>query len=102
MENTLYFIANNLQDLEGWLSNRNCELRNALEHGDATSIAKLGTLLSQGAALLASITQDEPMDGMSRSSKMCALIDEADSKRRCLKNASYASLVLPSRVLNQV
>ena len=50
-------MPSDLQDLEGWLSNRNCELRNALEHGDATSIAKLGTLLSQGAALLASITR---------------------------------------------
>ena len=93
-------MPSDLQDLEGWLSNRNCELRNALEHGDATSIAKLGTLLSQGAALLASITQDEPMDGMSRSSKMCALIDEADSKRRCLENASLVVAIVESGVRN--
>ena len=42
-----------------------------LEFGDASSIAKIGTLLSQGAALLASLSRDEPMDGKSRSSLFC-------------------------------
>ena len=31
------------------MSNRNCEMRNVLEFGDASSIAQIGTLLSQGA-----------------------------------------------------
>ena len=88
-------MPSDLQDLEGWLANRNCELRNALEFGDAASIAKLGILLSEGASMLASLTKDEPMDGKDRSSKMSALIDEGESKRRCVENA-------PSRVLNRV
>ena len=36
-------MPSDLEDLEGWLSNRNCELRNALKDDDATSITKLGT-----------------------------------------------------------
>ena len=56
------------QDLEGWISNRNCEMRNALEFGDVPAIAKIGTLLSQGAALLASLSRDKPVDGKWRSS----------------------------------
>ena len=47
-----------LQDLQGWMSDRNCELRNALEHEDVASIAKLGILLSQGAGLLTSMSRD--------------------------------------------
>ena len=30
----------------GWINNRNCEMRNTLELGDVSSIAKIGTLLS--------------------------------------------------------
>ena len=90
-------MPSELWALEVWLANRSCELRNALEFGDAASIAKLGTLLSQGASMLASLTKDEPMDGQSRSSKMSALIDAADSKRRCVENAS-----VPSGVLNRL
>ena len=55
-------MPTNPQDLEGWISNRNCELRNALEFGDVFSITKIGTLLSQGAASLASMNRDvKPM-----------------------------------------
>ena len=36
-----------VQDIEGWLSNRNCELRNALEFGDSATVARLGTLVAQ-------------------------------------------------------
>ena len=81
------------------MSNRNCEMRNALEFGDASSIAKIGILLSQGAALLASLSRDEPMDGKSRSSLMSSMIEEADAKRRCV--AASSAIALPSRVGNQ-
>ena len=40
--------STDLQELQGWLSERNCELRNALEFGDTTTIAKLGELVGQG------------------------------------------------------
>ena len=46
---------------------RNCELRNALECGDAALIAKFGSLLSQGSVLLATSSGDDLMDGKSRS-----------------------------------
>ena len=46
------------QDLESWVSNRNCEMRIALEFGDAPSI---GTLLSQGS--VAGICDSRPADG---------------------------------------
>ena len=37
-----------VQDIEGWLSNRNYELRNALEFGDSATVARLGALVAQG------------------------------------------------------
>ena len=40
--------TSDLQDLEMWLSNRNCELRNALEFRDTATIAKVGALVGQG------------------------------------------------------
>ena len=64
-----------------------------------SSIAKIGTLLSQGSALLASLSRDEPMDGKSRSSLMSSMIEEADAKRWCV--AASSAIVLPSRVGNQ-
>ena len=42
------------QDLQGWVSDRNCDLRNALEFSDHATIAKVGSLLSQGTAQLTS------------------------------------------------
>ena len=87
------------QDLEGRISNRNCEMRNALEFGDAPLIAKIGTLLSQGAALMASLSRDEPMDEKSRSSLMSSMVEEADAKCWCV--AASSPLVLSSRVVNQ-
>ena len=47
------------QDLQGWLSDRYCELRNTLEHGDAAFIAKLGSLLNKRSALLATSSGDD-------------------------------------------
>ena len=85
------------QDIEGWLSNRNCELRNALEFGDSATVARVGALVAQGSAQLASLVQGmQPVgDGQARSSLMAALIDQTDAKRRCVE-------VVPSTLGNQV
>ena len=56
-------VPSEIQDLEHRLSCRNCELRN-LEHGDAGTVA-CGSLVAQGAAVLASLTQDVPMNARS-------------------------------------
>ena len=76
-----------VQDIEGWLSNRNCELRNALEFGDSATVARVGALVEQGSAQLASLVQGMlPVgDGQARSSLIAALIDQADAKRRCVE-----------------
>ena len=73
-----------IQEVEGWLSSRNCELRNALEFGDRATIAKLGVLVAQGSACLAGLNSDVSMGGPDQSSLMSALIDKGDVKRRCV------------------
>ena len=70
-------IPGDRQDLEAWLSWRNCELRNALEFGDAATVAR--------SAKMATFAQDVPMHGQVKSSMMAALIDQADAKRRCVE-----------------
>ena len=40
----------NFPELEGWISERNCNMRNALEFGDSNIVVKVGALLSQGTA----------------------------------------------------
>ena len=72
------------QDLEGWLSCRSCELRNALEFGDTATVARVGALVAQGSAKMATFVPDVPMDGQAKSSLMSALIDQAKAKRRCI------------------
>ena len=54
-----------IQDLEHWLSCRNCELRNALEHGDVGTVARCGSLVAQGAVVFAILTQDVPTNARS-------------------------------------
>ena len=73
-----------VQDIEGWLSNRNCELRNALEFGLSHS-RHVGGFGGTGSAQLASVVHGmQPAgDGQAQSSVMAALIDQADAKRRC-------------------
>ena len=56
-------MPSSLQDLQGWVSDSNCELRDPLEHGDVASIVKLGILLSQGAGLTS--MSGDMMDGKS-------------------------------------
>ena len=73
----------NIQDVEHWLNCRNCEMRNALEHGDVGTVARCGSLVAQGAAMLANLSHDVPMNA--RSTLMSALINEGDSKRRCVE-----------------
>ena len=82
-----------VQDIEGWLSNRNCELRNAFNFGDSATVARVGALVAQGSAQLASLVQGmQPVcDGQARSSVMAALIDQADAKRRCVERTSGCS-----------
>ena len=92
--------TSDLQDLEMWLSNRNCELRNALEFGDTAIIAKVGALVGHGTAALTSFATVAPMEGTTRSTLMAALIDSADAKRRCLPADS--SRAYPSSIGNQV
>ena len=79
--------STDLQELQGWLSERNCELRNALEFGDTTTIAKLGELVGQGTSAMGSTL-------------MSAVIDQAEAKRRCLAVGSGAQI--PSVVGNRV
>ena len=38
------FLEEDRQDLEGWLSCRNCEVLNALEFGDVATVDKVGAL----------------------------------------------------------
>lgn len=86
-----------VQDMEGWLRNRNCELRNALESGDVATVGRVGALVAHGSAQLASFVQGMQIvgDGQARSSLTAALIDQADAKRRCVE-------VVPSTLGNQV
>ena len=89
-------MPNDRQDLEGWLSDRNCELRNAMEFGDVGLVAHIGGLVGQGATQLGLLGRDRdvPMDGESRSALMSSLIDD-QAKRRCL-GTSAAALAIQS------
>ena len=75
-----------LQDLERWMCDRNCDLRNAMDFGDSSLISKIGGLVGQGAGQVAILNRDVPMDGRSKSSLMSTLIETADAKRRCVVN----------------
>ena len=44
-ENIPPMPSTNVQELEGWISDRNCELLNAVEFGDVSSVAKIGVLV---------------------------------------------------------
>ena len=92
-------IPQDKKDLEGWISERNCDLRNPLEFGNAGTITQIGTLLSQGIAQLSRVSKDVVMDGQSRSSLMES-IEESDAKRR-LVHVGATLLVLPSMLENQ-
>ena len=86
------------QHLHDWLSSRNCELRNALEFGDYSTISKLSSLLAEGSGRLAGFASADAMDTTSRSDLLAALIADGDAKRRCLPGKG----ALPSMVGNEV
>ena len=52
--------TSDMQDLAGWMSQRNCELRNAIQFGDPLLVAKIGSLFSTP-------VRDVPMEGQDRS-----------------------------------
>ena len=87
-ENIPAMPTTNVQELEGWISDRNCELRNAMEFGDSSLMAKIGLLVGQRATQLRSMGRDVPMAGQSKSSVMSSLIDAAEAKRRCIAAGS--------------
>ena len=70
------------QDLEGWLSCRNCELRNALEFGDVATVGKVGALVAQGSARMVAFAQDVPMNGQAKSSLMSVLNQREEEVHR--------------------
>ena len=78
-------MATDRRDLEGWLSDRNCELRNVMEFGEVGLVVHIGGLVGQGATQLGLLGRDRdvPMEGQSRSALMSSLIDD-QAKRRCL------------------
>ena len=86
-ENIPPMPATNVQELEEWISDRNCELRNAMEFGDSSLMAKIGLLVGQGATQLGSMG-DVPMEGQSKSSMMSSLFNAAEAKRRCIAAGS--------------
>ena len=66
-----------------WISERNCDLRNALEFADSATFAKVGSLLRQGTAQLASGSRDVPMDGLTRSAPMASRSQTQKGGWRC-------------------
>ena len=73
------------------MNSRNSELRDALEFGSPEVIARVCTLLAQRASQMASLrkgaaAQDLVAMGMlsGLGTRVSALIDAADAKRRCL------------------
>ena len=73
------------------VSDRNCDLRNAMEFGDSVLISKVGALVGQGAAQIETFVGDVPMDYLSRSSMIASMIDETDAKRRCLEATAQST-----------
>ena len=61
-------------ELEGWTSERNCDLRNALGFGDAATIFQIGTLSSQG------IAQFAPLDRCCDGRPVKAIVDGVDDR----------------------
>ena len=87
---TVPFMLADRQDFECSIGDRNCVMRNAFGFGDVPSIAKIGTLFSQGKALLASLNRDELIDGKWRSSLMSSMIEDL------FVAASSALVLLPN------
>ena len=89
-------------ELEGWISEWNCDLTNALEFGNTGTITQIGLLLSQGISQLSRISKDVVMDGQgqSRSSMMESMIEESNAKGR-LVHVGAVPFVILSMLGNQ-
>ena len=74
-------IPVSVQELGGWRNERSCDVRNSLEFGDTSTVAQIGSLLSEGISKLASVSRD-PAERQSRSSMMESLIEESDAKKK--------------------
>ena len=73
------------EDVERWISDRNCELRNALEIGDATVVSQKEVLLARGVvkfSILSGASTDVTMgfEGQSRSSMISSGCEAAVSQ----------------------
>ena len=88
--------ANGPPELQGWISERNCDLKNALEFSDSDTVAKVGSLLCQGTARFMAGSPYALVDGSTRSS----LIQESDAKKEGGARASASAS--PSMVGNQM
>ena len=82
------------QAIEEWMASRNRDSRDALEFGSADVISFVSNLLAQGAAKLAarraSAVALQSMEVQtSLGSRMGALIDESDAKRRCVEGGGH-------------
>ena len=64
------------QELEGWLSDRNCDLRNAIEFGNPGLVSQIGCLIGQGAGQVVKVGRGSVVEGQSRSAMMSDLIEE--------------------------
>ena len=81
----------NRHDLQGWMSDLNCDLRNATEFGDSVLISKVGAFVGQGAAQIETLFRHVPKNGVSKSSIMAPVIDEANAKRRCFAGTAQST-----------
>ena len=84
--------ATDPQELDRWLSDRNCDLRNAIELGNPGLVSQIGCLIGQGAGQVAKVGRSSVVEGQSRSAMMSDLIQE-QSKRRCLSSGAALTLL---------
>ena len=85
-------LPDDRQAIEEWMNARNCDLRDALEFGSADVVTQVSNMLAQGASKMLTLSrvstvalQGQAMDVQtSLGNRMCAVIDAADAKRRCL------------------
>ena len=86
------------QELEEWLSDRNCDLRNAIEFGNPGLVSQIGCLIGQGAGHVAKVGRGSEVEGQSRSAMMSDLIEEpgmASGEFEWEKPATQAHRLLP-------
>ncbi len=89
----IHALPEDHQAIEEWMASRNLDLRDAL-FGLADVISFVSNLLAQGAAKLAArrasavVLQSMEVQ-TSLGSRMGALIDESDAKRRCVEGGGH-------------